>query len=123
MSQPLPKPSRLTIRLTPQERELLEEKAGTKALSAYVREIVLERATAQRSATVRVPPKNQSALAQILALLGRSGLHPSLHELARNARMGTVDLSDEALEQISKACTDIADIKALLMRALGTSER
>lgn len=116
------KDTRLTIRLTPEERLALEAKAGDRALSAFVRELALAEA-AQRRATMRVPATSSKELAQILALLGQTGALHGLDRLGTAARDGIVEMDDNTLAQISAARAEIGEIRALLMQALRVKGR
>lgn len=112
-----PKDIRLTIRLTPEERLLLEAKAGDRALSGFVRALVFDKVSKRRAA--RAPTQDTQKLAQILALLGRSNALKALTHLAQAAEHGVIDLDTETLAQITAAQSDLADIRRLLLRALG----
>ncbi|MFN3224720.1 MAG: hypothetical protein ACE360_00525 [Hyphomicrobiales bacterium] len=106
----------ISIRLTPQERAELVRRAGSRSVSAYVRELVFAaRAGAQKP--------RRSDLAQVLGLLGASDLSSSVGELARLAKLGALPVSEETETALQAACADIAAMKATLMRALGIKER
>lgn len=71
----------------------------------------------------RYPVKDQKALAQVLALLGKTGLASNVAELAEAVRVGTLPVSEETETTLQAAYADIAAIKAAVMRALGIQER
>lgn len=116
-----PKTKPISIRLTDEERAMLERRAGNYALSAYIRLKLFDVQTS-RSTTNKSPTKDKQALAQVLALLGKSSLASSMADLAHGARLGTLLVSEETEASIKKACTDIATMKSALMRALGIQE-
>lgn len=106
----------ISIRLTPQERAKLVRRAGSRSVSAYVRELVF--ATGSGAQKPR-----KSDLAQVLGLLGASGLSSTVGELTRLAKLGALPVSEETEATLRAACSDIAAMKAALMRALGIKER
>lgn len=122
---PMPHPNqdtRLTIRLTPEELAQLEAKAGDRALSAFVRDLALERA-ARRKTAQHQPGDVTTALAQVLALLGRSGALTSLAAIGTAAQNGVLELDEVTLARLNTGLDDLAMIKRLLMKALRVAER
>lgn len=113
---------RITIRLKPDEYALLTAKAGTKPLSTVLRDLALKEAAERRKSRTHTPTKDRKALAQTLALLGKSGISSTMAELAHGVRLGTLPVSEETETQIQAACADIAAMKSALMRALGIKE-
>lgn len=112
----------LSVPLSLAQREELERRAGAEALSAYARGCLFpanDNAPAKRE---RVPMKDRTALAAVLARLGASEIAPNLREIARLARLGALPLTPETEAAIQQACLDVAEIKALLMRALSIKE-
>ena len=98
-------------------------KAGQTPLSSFVRDLALDKVSKQRALPKRAPVKDHVALAQILAMLGRANLFSNLTGLDRAAKLGIVDLDDDAKSALAQSCQDIANIKALLMSALGINEQ
>ncbi|WP_238365455.1 hypothetical protein [Mesobacterium pallidum] len=119
---PNAKDTRLTIRLTPEERLALEAKAGDRALSAFVRDLALAEA-ANKRANTRVPAASSRELAQVLALLGQSGALQGLDRLGAAATNGIVALDEVERGQIDTARAEIGEIRALLMQALRVKSR
>lgn len=130
MSDPL-NPRRmppLSLRLTFAERALLEQKAGSQSLSSYIKNELFGGTKAGGpgqvlgfglGVTARRVGTKERLLAQILAKLGESELGPSMNELAQAARTGSLYVSDMVEGQLVQACEDIADIRLLLLEALG----
>lgn len=113
--------SRLSVRITEQERRELQRRAGNAQLSEYVRRILLGNACSRkRTAT---PKPDVQALSQILGLLGQTDVFRSLKKISDGVRLGTLPVDDELLETIKEARSDIAEVKSLLMQALRTTER
>lgn len=118
-----PKTKPVSIRLTADERARLERRAGSLGLSTYIRNRLFNEAAETRLPRGKFPVKDQQALAQVLALLGKTGLASNVAELAKAVRIGTLPVSEETETALQAACADIAAIKAALMRALGIRER
>ncbi|HBH91316.1 hypothetical protein [Ponticaulis sp.] len=113
------KPSTLTIRLKPDERLWLEQRAGKHSLSAYARRKLFGKS--KRKVAVQ-PKADHIALAQLLAKLGQSSLAQSMAVLALAARNGNLPILEETEEALQQSCEDIAEMKSLLMAGLGIEE-
>jgi len=112
-----------SLRLTAEERAQLERQAAGLSLGAYIRERLLNSGESPRRTRGKFPVKNHTALAQVLALLGRSELAASLATLARAVRTGSLPVTPETETALQKACQDVAAIKSMVMKALGIAER
>lgn len=122
----------LSIRLTTAERALLEKKAGGQSLSSYIKNEVFGGPGGAGGpglglgltigVTRRARPEPR-LLAQILAKLGDGGLALSMADLAEAARIGTLYVDDEIAGQLRQACDDIAEVRLLLLEALGKRRR
>ncbi len=115
----------LSLRLTFAERALLEKKAGGQSLSGYIKNELFGGTGATPAfglslgaSSRRVGTKDR-LLAQILAKLGESELGPSMNELAQAARSGSLYVNDLVESQLVQACADIAELRLLLLEALG----
>ncbi|MEQ8306893.1 MAG: hypothetical protein RIA09_10050 [Hoeflea sp.] len=122
----MPQPNRpttkpLSVRFTEAERAAIEQAAGHKSVSAFVRDCALERAgrKSRKSRATYAPSETRTELARILALLGQSGAAHALSELHELARHGALPFSPETEHQITLACEDIQTIKTILITALG----
>ena len=71
---PSDSPSRLSLRLTGEERLALEKLAGGKSLSGYVRTQLFGEKTAKRKRGSDRPVKDHAALAQILLMISSTHL-------------------------------------------------
>jgi hypothetical protein len=112
------RPSPTSLRLSAAERAVLVERANGVPLSAYIKHVlfgedapILRR---QRPATA-----DQALLAKVLAALGASRLASNLNQLAKEANIGTLPVTQETEDDLRRACGDIAEMRALLMTALG----
>ncbi len=108
-----------SIRLSFEERARLERQAGDMPLGAYVKSRVLDGAEPPRRKSPQPTIADRNALAQVLAMLGGSRLSSNLNQLARAANSGSLPVTPETGQAINQACADIAEMKALLMNALG----
>ncbi|MGL1921226.1 MAG: hypothetical protein OCD03_09365 [Hyphomicrobiales bacterium] len=113
----------LSLRLTPEERQALEKAASGISLSAYIRKCIFGKTAKPRKVRSRVPIKDEEALAQVLALLGQTRIANNLNQIAFEANCGSLLMDEETENEINKACTHIAFMRAELIKALGLSER
>lgn len=114
----------VSVRLTEQERALLENVAGRQSLSSFMRECALMQAgQAPKPRKEQQRPTEQKVqLAQILALLGASDIFRSMSTFAKLSEQGALPLTEETETQIKTACLNIKQTKTLLMRALRVKE-
>ena len=117
-NQSLSPPSRLSLRLTGEERLALEETAGGTTLSAYIREQLFGEHSANRKRGSDRPVKDHESLARILAMLGRSDLASSLAVIAKAAQSGAFLWDEDSAATLDACRTELSDIRALLMKAL-----
>ena len=124
--QPKTRPAPFSLRLTPEERQALEDRAGRQPLAVYIRQRLFadqgEMGKRQRAAR-RPAVQDEQALAQVLALLGQSRLASNVNQLARAANSGSLPVTPDTEAALCAASADMAAMKTLLMRALGIRER
>lgn len=113
-----PRPSPLSIRLSAIERADLAARAGTRPISSYAKGLIFPDGGTRRSAGRRVPA-DQAALAQLLGLLGASGIAASLGRLAEAAETGSLFIDELTTEHLRYACDDVRAMHLLLLGALG----
>lgn len=114
---------RITIRLKPDEYALLREKAGRKALGAFIRELALGKTAERRNITKPAPIKDHKALAQILALLGQHRLVRDFKTADQQISDGVRAADDETKLLIHDCHENLEHIRNLLIRTLGMVER
>ncbi len=107
-----------SLRLTAEEREVLDRQAGNKPLGAYIRERLLADKV-QKRRTSRKPHVDEKQLAQVLAELGRSRLSSNLNQLAKHANVGILPDSPEVAEELGEACRAVKAMRDALLGALG----
>lgn len=111
--------SPLTLRLTRQEREKLEELAAGMTLSAYIRACVFMAEDKRRKRRPQTVTEDKEAAAEILALLGQSRIANNLNQLAYQANVGALEMGDNEREKIDEAYAYILNMRTLLVKALG----
>ncbi len=104
----------VSLRLTPVEKARLIKRAGKTPLSEYMRACLLDSATRGSP----VDPQAKAALGKVLAFLGRSEFAASFRDLAYAAKIGALPVDQEIADEIGQACTDIREIRALLIESL-----
>ena len=116
-----------SLRFTQEERQRLENLAGSMPLGTYIRARLFEKAgnagSLQRRTRGKFPVKDHKLLAQLLARLGASRLASNLNQLARAANSGSLSLNPDTESALKSAARDIASMKRMLMTALGIAER
>ncbi|MFK7957589.1 MAG: hypothetical protein AB8B96_15925 [Lysobacterales bacterium] len=112
------KPAPFSVRLTLEERNLLEERAGRQPLGRYIREQLLGQEATRRKIVQR-PKVNDEQLAAVLSMLGQTHLASNLNQLARHANMGTLDVDREICDELQEACDAVIVMRDALLSALG----
>ena len=112
------RPAPFSIRLSATERAQLEEEAKGAPLGAYIKAKALE-GPPLRIRRSGLAVEDQTALAKVLALLGRSHLASNLNQLARAANSGSLPMTPETEECLRQALGDVRAIRRLLVTALG----
>ena len=106
-----------SIRLTPAERARLEEDANGEPLGAYVKKTLFApttKATARRA----MIDNHRVLIAQVLAMVGSSGIGDALTSMAVAIKMGTVAEDQDILDALNGAQNELSDIRAHLLKAL-----
>lgn len=106
-----------SLRLTARERALLEYKAGTMPLGAYIRMCLLDK-PAPRIKQRRIT-QDQKQLAQIMAFISATRIPGNLNQIAKAIDSGTIIVTEELEHNIKQACEGIEFIKAAITKALG----
>lgn len=111
--------SPVTLRLTPQERERLEELAQGMTLSAYIRACVFAQEDKRRKSRPKNVVADKKAASKALALLGQSRIANNLNQLAYHANIGALSMGDKEKAQIEEAYAHVQSMRSQLMTALG----
>ncbi|MBL4616943.1 MAG: hypothetical protein JKY46_04550 [Robiginitomaculum sp.] len=117
-------PPPYSLRLTYDERALLDRAAGKLPLSVYIRSKLFGDAISKRSfkhppKRKRLPSSDQKAIAQLLGALGQSRLASNMNQIAKAANMGALPVTDALLAELTQACANIAVMRNDLISALG----
>lgn len=107
------------IRLTKDERARLEREAAGAPLGTYIKAKVFGSAPPARMRRTGLAVEDRQALAQVLAMLGRSRLSNNLNQLSRLANIGALPMTPETEAELAAALGDVRDMRRLLMIALG----
>lgn len=110
----------LSIRLSPDERARLETMAGKQPIGAFVKSRLF-------AANDNIPPQPNSrpivnervGFAKILGMLAQMDVFLTLKELLKAVGNGHIQLRPETESALNAACLDLAEIRRLLIKALG----
>ena len=105
------------FRVTQYEKARLHKKAGSKPLSAYIRNQLLGDDVAPRKAR-RAPKRDDVLLCKVLAALGNSRLASNINQIAKAANRGALPVTEELTLDLQSACLDIRAMRMSLMMAL-----
>ena len=112
------RPAPFSIRLSAAQRERLAAEAKGAPLGAYIKAKVLGTSPLSlRRAGISI--EDRQALAQALALLGRSHIAGNLNQLAHAANIGVLPMTPETEEELRETMRAVRSIRTLLLRALG----
>jgi hypothetical protein len=113
------RPSSISVRVSEAEREVLKRKAGKRSVGAYVRERALGEDQEPRRIALSKPSIDYGLLAQLLGKLGKSDQVSCLFLLSVAVEADRVELAEKERDALEVACTDIRDMRSMLMQALG----
>lgn len=120
-----PKPGRkrrlppFSLRLSEAERARLAADAAGAPLGAYVKLKLFDGMAVGRKRRKGIAVEDRQALAQALALLGRSRLSSNLSQLAQAASIGVLPVTPETETYLLETLEDVRDIRRLLLTGLG----
>jgi hypothetical protein len=114
------RPSPFSLRLSADERTRLLRDAGDVPLGSYIKAKLFDSTAPRRRTGLSV--HDRAALAQALALLGRSHLASNLNQLAHAVNIGILPVTPETEAELLAAVQDVRDIRRLLLTALGKME-
>lgn len=112
-----------SLGLYDEERAQIERDAGSLPLGVFIRGKLLgDNGAAGRKRNprrVKRPSMDHKALAQLLGTLGQSELGRSMIALSLAAQCGALPVDEELRGKLDQACTDIAEMRRVLIVALG----
>ena len=112
-------PPPFSLRLTFEERAILETAAAGMPVGAYIRERLFGSEVSHRKPRGKAPVKDHRALAQVLGALGASRLSSNLNQLAKAAHMGALPVTPETEAELKSACEAVGEMRHALVTALG----
>lgn len=115
-------PSPVSIRFSEDQISQLKIEANGQPLGVYVRGRLFDSGGSLRPHKVR-PVKDPKALAQLLGKIGQSRLASNLNQMTRLAHSGALPVTSEICEELTRACQEISEMRALLVKALGLRGR
>lgn len=118
ISPPKKRPAPFAIRLSEAERARLTAEAKGAPLGAYIKAKALGEPPL-RLRRSGLATEDRQALAQALALLGRSHIANNLNQLAHAANIGALAMTPETDAELRETLRDVRAMRLLLMTALG----
>ena len=115
-------PAPFSLRLSFDERGILENDAAGMALGAYIRERLFGEEVTPRSTRGKFPVKDHAALGRVLGALGQARLANNLNQLAKAVNSGSLPITPETEQILREACIDIRLMRSDLLIALGVRE-
>ncbi|MCP1472009.1 hypothetical protein J3E64_003724 [Sphingobium sp. OAS761] len=109
----------LSLRLSRDERARLERDAAGMSLGAYIKWRLFDPDRPPPRTRGKAPVRDHILLSQLMALLGQSRLSSNINQLAKAANSGSLPVTPETEADLRHACHDLADMRRMLMRALG----
>ena len=106
-----------SIRLTPAERARLQDDAAGEPLGAYVKKTLFA-PTTKAAARRAMIDHHRVLIAQVLAMVGSSGIGDALTSMAVAIKMGTIANEEEILEALNGAQEELSEIRSELLKAL-----
>jgi hypothetical protein len=97
------------------ERSRLEAEAQGMPLGAYIKAKAIGGPALQRATAV----EDRRALAQALALLGKTHYANNLNQLAHLANMGALPLTPEVIGELESTLRLIGEVRSLILKAMG----
>jgi hypothetical protein len=119
-AKPEPKhPTPFSLRLSFDERGILEHDAAGKALGAYIRDRLFGDDVTPRTVRGKTPVKDHAALGRVLGALGASRLSANLNQLAKAVNTGSLPVTPETEEELRQACAAVIAMREDILNALG----
>ena len=108
-------PVPFSLRLTFEERAMLEQEAGKKPLGAHIRSKLFKdkQAPRRKRSRTRRPLKDEKALSELLGKLGQSRLASNVNQLAKSANSGSLPVTPDTEAALKAACDDLRIMRML----------
>lgn len=115
-------PPPFSLRFTFEEKAKLLEEAGDMSLASYVKSRLFDNFRPAPKRRSKKPVEDHAALAQVLALLGKSHIANNINQLAKAANTGSLPVNIETERALNDAAKDIARMRKMLIEALDLQE-
>lgn len=112
------RPAPFSLRLKENERADLLMRAAGLPLGFYVKQVLFAD-TARPARKPKAVLADHALLSRVLAGLGGSRLASNLNQLAKAVHQGVLPVTDETEAELRRACGEIAEMRAVLLAALG----
>jgi hypothetical protein len=112
-------PAPFSLRLSFDERGILEHDAAGMALGAYIRDRLFGEDVTPRTTRGKFPVKDHAALGRVLGALGQAKLANNLNQLARAVNSGSLPVTPETEEELRRACAAVLAMREDILNALG----
>lgn len=113
------RPAPFSIRLNDEDRARLAHEAAGAPLGQYIKAKLLGGERLERKRRKGLSIQDREALAQALALLGRSRLSTDLNQIAKALDTGIWPITPETEAELFAAIQDVRLMRRLLFSALG----
>ncbi|WDR06676.1 hypothetical protein PSQ90_04220 [Devosia rhodophyticola] len=113
------RPGPFSIRLSDADRARLAVEAAGAPLGGYIKAKLLGSVVVERKHRKGLSIQDREALAQALALLGRSHLSSNLNQIAHAVNIGVLPVTPETEAELLAAVQDVRLMRRLLFSALG----
>ena len=111
-----------SIRLSDEERTILEQAAGDRPLAAYIRWQIFKDIMPdmpKRRKRGEAADIDQKAIAKLLGALGQSRIASNINQLAKAANSGSLPVNHDVLASLQEAVTAVNWMRETLIKALG----
>lgn len=117
------KTSPVCVRFTEAERAQLEAEAGETALSTHIRDCLFDNNARDRARRYRKKRRyaepDTALIAKLLGMMGQDDMVKALFALLVAAESDRVAMSDEVQASLDRACSQIDEMRDMLVLALG----
>ncbi len=117
------RPAPFSLRLSDEERETVEARAGSMPVGAYIKSVILAEDAPRYRKRRKMADADQQLLAEILARLGATRTASNLNQIAKHLNQGTLVIDDELAADLQKAVIEVVWMRTTLMQALGVKGR
>ena len=122
MQNGISNPPPFSLRFTFEEKAKLLEEAGDMSLASYVKSRLFDDSRPAPKRRSKKPVKDHVALAQVLALLGKSHIANNINQLAKAANTGSLPVNIDTERALNDAVRDVANMRRVLLSALNLED-